>query len=141
MARPNLKLKLPETADVIETLHAKEVDPHIKNRLLALKLASTGTLSAAEVAQACGMARGYLFTLIKIARTKGVHALLQREKPGPKVGSFRGLTPAMVAEFKAKRISREFTNARHAQLWLVEAHGIAKPYRTVWRWLHNFDAA
>ncbi len=141
MARPYLKITLPDAFTEFSDLYAGESDPWIKNRLLALQLASRGSHSAAEVAATCGMARGHLFSLIKMARDKGIQALLQREKPGPKAGSFRGLAPAVVAQFKAKRMKQEFKSARDAQMWLKEVHGLTKSYRTVWRWVHKPDSA
>lgn len=137
MARPPLKLVLPETAEELRQLYARERDPWAKNRLRALHLASCGSYSAAEVAAICGMARGHLFALIKTARTQGIPAVLQREKPGPKTGTYRGLSAAATSQFNAKRTNGDFHNARHAQSWLQEMHGLTKPYRTVWRWLRT----
>ena len=123
---------------MIDALHAKEPDGWRKNRLLAIKLAARGESTSAEIADLCGVARGYLFEWIKAVREGGLEALLTRDKPGPKEGSCRGISPEVLAELEAKLRANEFVTAVHAQRWLEQAHGIKRPYNTVWLWLKKF---
>jgi transposase len=135
MAGQKLLLRCPDVAAVIDALHSKEPDGWRKNRLLAIKLAARGESTSAEIADLCGVARGHLFKWIKAVREGGLEALLAREKPGPKEGSCRGITPEVLAELEAKLRANEFVTAVHAQRWLEQAHGIKRPYNTVWLWL------
>jgi transposase len=135
MARAKLHLGIPEIAASIDLRHAKERNAWRKNRLLAVKLAARGEHTAAQVAEFCGIARGYLFEWIKTVREQGLEALLQRERPGPKPGAHRGFKPEAEAAFKAKLEAGEFITVVQAQRWLKEEHGVEKPYQTVWRWL------
>lgn len=119
----------------IDELHAKESDGWRKNRLLAIKLAARGQSTSAEIADLCGIARGYLFKWIKAVRTGGIEALLTRDKPGPKEGTCRGITPEIHAELEAKLRANEFVTVVQAQRWLEQNHNIKRPYSTVWHWL------
>ena len=43
------------------------------------------------------MARTWLFEWLKVVRERGLEALLERQKPGPKEGSVRGVKPEVNA--------------------------------------------
>jgi transposase len=130
-----LKLGLPDVAAVIDTRHCAERDPWKKNRLLLLKLAARGEHTAEEISELCGVARGHLFRLIAMVRKGGMEALLERDKPGPRQGSRRGLGEVARKELEAKLAAGDFVTAVQAQAWLEEEHGIKRPYQTVWGWL------
>jgi transposase len=130
-----LNLGLPELAATIDARHAAERDPWKKNRLLLMKLAARGEHTAAEIAELCGIARGYLFRLLDIVRNNGLEALLERDKPGPKKGSFRGLADEARQELEAKLDAGDFVTIGQVQGWLEEKHGLKKPYQTVWGWV------
>lgn len=134
---PGRKLKLgrPAVAAGIEKRHAKERDGRRKNRLLAIKLVARGEHTSVQIADLCGIARGHLFEWLKIVRAGGLEALLDYGKPGPKEGTRRGVSAAVAAELEAKLAAGEFVTAVAAQRWLREAHGVERPYQTVWRWL------
>lgn len=135
MAKSTLRLGRPDVAAIIDGKHAAEKDGWRKNRLLAIKLAARGEHTSAEIADLCGIARGHLFRWLAAVRAGGLEALLARDKPGPKEGSPRGIDAAVLDELKAKLAAGEFTTGVQAQRWLEEKHGIARPYKTVWRWL------
>lgn len=130
-----LKLGLPEVAAVIEARHTKERDARNKNRLLAVKLAARGEHTSAEIADLCGIARGHLFRWMKTVREEGLDGLLKRGKPGPQEGTCRGLSPSVATELAAKLAAGDFVSAVAAMRWLKEAHGLERPYQSVWRWL------
>lgn len=138
MPGQKLKLGCPDVAAVIDGLHSKEPDGWRKNRLLAIKLAARGESTSAEIADLCGVARGHLFKWIKAVREGGLELLLARDKPGPKEGSCRGISAEVLAELEKKLKANEFVTAVHAQRWLEQAHGIKRPYNTVWLWLKKF---
>ena len=50
-----------------------------------------------------------------------------------------GCVPAKVLEqLRAKLEANEFANAEQARRWLKKAHGIERPYASVWNWLKKF---
>ena len=130
-----LQLGHPEVAAVIDERYAKEPDGWRKRRLLAVKLAAKGEYTSAEVAELCGVARTWLFVWLKVVRERGLDALLEREKPGPKEGEPRGVKPEVMAALRAKLAGNEFASAEQARRWLEKEHGIERPYATVWGWL------
>lgn len=135
MSKTKLRLGRPDVAAVIDEKHAAEKDGWRKTRLLAIKLAARGDYTSAEVADLCGIARGHLFRWLAAVRKGGLEALLTRDKPGPKEGSPRGVSPALLDELRAKLDAGDFVTGVQAQRWLEEKHGISRPYKTVWRWL------
>jgi transposase len=134
MGGRKLRLGIAEVAAIIDERHAKERDARKKNRLLAVKLAARGEHTSAEVADLCGIARGYLFEWLKRVRKEGLEALLEWERPGPKEGSRRGLSAEVAAEFEARLAEGKFVTGVAAMRWLKEEHGVDRPYKTVWRW-------
>lgn len=130
-----LKLGRPDAAAVIDERYAREPDGWRKRRLLAVKLAAKGEYTSAEVAELCGVARTWLFEWLKIVREKGLEALLERAKPGPKEGTVRGVEPAVMEGLRARLETHQFASAQAARRWLKKEHGIEKPYKTVWNWL------
>lgn len=133
-----LHLNKPEVAGIIDARYAQERDGWRKTRLLAIKLAARGDSTAKDIAELCGIARGYVFVWIKTVREEGLEALLERGKPGPKEGTCRGVQPKVIKELKAKLASHEFASAEQARRWLKKAHGIERPYASVWNWLKKF---
>ena len=130
-----LKLNKPEVAACIAQWHAREPEGWRKTRLLAVKLAARGESTAAQVAGLCGIARGHVFVWLGIVREHGLEALLERGKPGPLAGSCRGVKAKVIAQLKGKLETHEFASAEQARRWLQKAHGIERPYASVWNWL------
>ena len=133
-----LKLNQREVAACIDERHAREPDGWRKTRLLAVKLAARGESTAAQVADLCGIARGHVFVWLGIVRERGLEALLERGQPGPKAGTCRGVKAKVIQQLKGKLETHEFTNAGQARRWLKKAHGIERPYASVWNWLKKF---
>lgn len=139
MAGNTLKLGRPDAAEQIDERYAREPDGWRKRRLLAVKLAAKGEYTSAEVAELCGVARTYLFEWLKIVRQKGLDALLEREKPGPREGSVRGVHAKVMEALRQKLAAHQFASAETARRWLKKEHGIQKPYKTVWNWLKKLN--
>ena len=135
MAGVKLKLGMPEVAARIDEMHAREPDGWRKTRLLAVKLAARGESTSAQIADLCGIARGHVFVWLKVVRERGLEALLERGKPGPKEGTVRGVAPRVMEALRAKLVAHTFASAQAARRWLKKEHGIQKPYKTVWNWL------
>lgn len=130
-----LKLGRPDAASVIDERYAREPDGWRKRRLLAVKLAAKGEYTSAEVAELCGVARTYLFEWLSIVRKRGLEALLERGKPGPKEGTVRGVEPQVMEALRQQLEKHSFASAEAARRWLKKEHGIERPYKTVWNWL------
>lgn len=135
MAGIKLKLGMPEVAARIDERHAREPEGWRKTRLLAVKLAARGASTSAEIADVCGIARGHLFVWLKVVRTRGLEALLERGQPGPKEGVCRGVKPKVIEALRAKLEANEFNTAEQARRWLKKEHKVERPYLSVWRWL------
>lgn len=135
MAGIKLKLGMPEVAVRIDGMHAREPDGWRKTRLLAVKLAARGESTSSQIADVCGIARGHVFVWLKIVRQRGLAALLERGKPGPKEGVYRGVKPKVIEALQAKLVANEFTTAEQARRWLKKEHKVDRPYLSVWRWL------
>ena len=130
-----LKLNQPEVAASIDERHARAPDGWRKTRLLAVKLAARGESTAAQIGDLCGIARGHVFVWLGIVRARGLEALLERGQPGPTAGTCRGVKAKVIAQLKGKLEAHEFANAQQARRWLQKAHGIERPYASVWNWL------
>ena len=135
MAGIKLKLGMPEVAARIEEMHAREADGWRKTRLLAVKLAARGESTSAQIADVCGIARGHVFVWLKIVRQRGLEALMERGKPGPKEGVCRGVKPKVIGALRAKLEANEFATAEQARRWLKKEHKVERPCLSVWRWL------
>ena len=138
MAGIKLNLGMPEVAARIDERHAREPDGWRKTRLLAVKLAARGESTSAQIADVCGIARGHVFVWLKVVRERGLDALLERGKPGPKEGVCRGVKAKVIAALQAKLEANEFTTAEQARCWLKARHKVDRPYISVWRWLKKF---
>ena len=134
-----LNLGRADVAAVIDERYAQEPDGWRKRRLLAVKLAAKGEYTSAEVAELCGVARTWLFEWLKVVRDRGLEALLEREKPGPKEGSVRGVKPEVMKALEEELVAHEFASAEQARRWLIKEHGIDRPYATVWNWLKKLQ--
>lgn len=130
-----LKLGRPDAAAVIDERYAQEPDGWRKRRLLAVKLAAKGEYTSGEVAELCGVTRTYLFEWLSIVRKRGLEALLERGKPGPKEGTVRGVEPRVMEALRQQLAEHAFASAAAARRWLKKEHGIERPYKTVWNWL------
>ena len=135
MPGPKLKLGMPEVAKGIDGRHARERTGWRRTRLLAVKLVARGEATSAQIAEVCGVSRGRLFVWLNTLRKKGLEALLERGRPGPKKGTCRGVPTKVLEQLRAKLEANEFANAEQARRGLKKAHGIERPYASVWNWL------
>jgi transposase-like protein len=110
----------------------KGLAPWQEKRLTVVRLVATGKLTAAEIAQACGVSRDSLFDYLRCLFKHGVKGLLKRGDYGGNRAP-RMDTPTRQAFIKQVR-KGAFRRAKDARLWLRERHvELALP--TCYYWL------
>lgn len=134
MAGRTLKLGCPEVAAEIERKHRDEKPGWRKDRLLAIKLASSGEHTAKQIADLCGISRAQVFAMVKTVREGGLAAIWERNSGGRPEGWRKGVSPEVMTEFEAKLAGHEFTTLQDACRWLSESHGLEVSYKRVWYW-------
>jgi transposase len=137
MRTRQLVLGRPDLTDEIEKRYRTETDVRSKVRLLCIKLAATGDYTSEQVAEICGKSQSSIFVWLKAFREHGFEGLLERQKPGPAAGLFRGVPSLVVEELKRGVESGRWKTAEAARLWLEDRHQICRPYVTVWQWLRK----
>ena len=105
---------MPEVAVRAVAMHAEQPHGWRKTRLLVVKLAGSGEWTSEEVAEVCGVSRGRVFVWLKTVRERGLEALLERGKTGPREGVCRGVQAKVIQALKAKLEAGEFTTAQAA---------------------------
>jgi transposase len=130
-----LILGRPDLRGEIEERYRNESDVRSKVRLLCIKLAASGDYTSEQIAEICGKSQSSIFVWLKAFREHGFEGLLERQKPGPEKGLFRGVPADVVKELRKGVESGRWATAEAARRWLEEKHQIAKPYVTVWQWL------
>ncbi len=137
MRTRQLILGRPDLSGEIDERYRSESDVRNKVRLLCIKLADSGDYTSEQVAEICGKSQSSIFVWIKAFREQGFEGLLERQKPGPEEGSFRGVPADVVGELRKGVESGRWTTAEAARRWLEERHQICRPYVTVWQWVNK----
>src|SRR3990167_8105 len=110
-----LKLGRPDLGLKIEQRYRREKDARSKTRLLCVKLAAEGSSSAEQIAGICGCSRASVFEWMKVFRSGGFQALLERDKPGPRSGERRGLSEKASRELDEGVDSGRWASAESAR--------------------------
>lgn len=101
-------------------------------RLTAVRLVAQHTLSAAQIAEACGVCRDSVFDYLRILEERGVDGLLQRgHKGGNRVARMSG---AVQREFREQVAQGRFRRAQDALGWLA-SRGVEIALATCYYWL------
>ena len=125
LQRPDLAAK------VVEALATCQ-DVADQQRLLALRLASSGQLTAAQIAEQVGISRRQFFHWVNALKTGGVAALLARAHGGGAPPRVQG---QVLAEFQAGLKSGRWKRAKEIQQWLAQQHQIKLGLKGVYYWL------
>ena len=131
----NLKLNRADLAEQIELKYHQEKDTRKKTRLLAMRLAAKGEMSASEIAKICGCSRASIFIWLRAFRSGGFEELLEGKKPGPAKGERRGISVEVSRELDDGIINGRWCTVEAARRWLWHEHKIQKKYTTVWEWI------
>ena len=103
-----------------------------QQRLLAMRLASSGQLTAAQIAEQVGISRRQFFNWVSALKTGGVAALLAREHGGGAPPRVQG---PVLAEFQAGLQAGQWKRAKEIQQWLRRQHQINLGLKGVYYWL------
>jgi transposase len=125
-------LKRPERAkEVAEALaHCEHVGD--QQRLLAMRLACSGQLTAAQIAEQVGISRRQFFNWIGNLKAGGVSQLLTREHRGGRAPQVQG---KVLEEFQAGLKAGRWKRAKEIQQWLRSQHQVKLGLKGVYYWL------
>jgi len=125
-------LNRPELAKQIIDALPTCTDVADQQRLLAMRLASSGQLTATQIAAQVGISRRQFFNWVSALKAGGVAALLAREHGGGAPPRVHG---KILAEFQAGLQAGQWKRAKEIQQWLRRQHQINLGLKGVYYWL------
>lgn len=125
-------LKRPDLAKVVTEALAGCKDVVSQQRLLAMRLACSGQLTAAQIAEQVGISRRQFFNWAADFKTGGVAGLLTREHRGGAPAKVQG---KVLEEFQAGLRTGRWKRAKEIQEWLRSQHQVKLGLKGVYYWL------
>jgi transposase len=125
-------LNEPEQAKALAQALARCQNISDQQRLLAMRLAASGQLTAAQIAEQLGISRRQFFNWVKALKKDGVKGLLAREHGG---GSAPRVQGRILAEFQAGLKAGQWKRAKEIQRWLQSRHQVEMGLKGVYYWL------
>ena len=107
-------------------------DVKSQQRLLAARLAASGQLTAAQIAEQLGISRRRFFDWMNALKAGGLAGLLERQHGGGAVPQVQG---EALKELQAGLQSGRWKRAKEIQHWLRERHAIRLKLPGVYYWL------
>src|SRR5580693_8782832 len=108
-------LNQPERAKAVADALATCQDTSDQQRLLAMRLAASGQLTAAQIAEQLGISRRQFFNWVSALKERGIEGLLEREHGGGGTPVVQG---KVLEEFQAGLKSGRWKRAKEIQQWL-----------------------
>lgn len=125
-------LRRPDLAAAVTAALAQCKDVRSHQRLVAMRLAASGELTAAQIAEQLGVSRRQFFNWVDALKAGGVEQLLEREHGGGQPPQIQGvILKELVAGLQAGRWKR----AREVQAWLEQKHAAKLSVKGVYYWL------
>ena len=125
-------LNRPDLAQAVVAELGVCQDVKNQQRLLAARLAASGQMTAAQIAEQLGISRRRFFDWMNALKAGGVAGLLERQHGGGAVPQVRGeALKALLAGLRTGRWKR----AREIQHWLRQEHGVGLKLPGVYYWL------
>lgn len=112
-------LKRPDLAEAVVSALATCNDLKAQQRLLAMRLAAGGQLTAAQIAEQLGISRRQFFHWVNALKSGGVEGLLQREHGGGRHAQVKGTA---LEQLQAGLQSGRWKRAKDIQRWLEQQH-------------------
>lgn len=125
-------LKRPDLARAVAEALADCREVGDQQRLLAMRLACSGQLTAEQIAEQVGISRRQFFNWLKALKDGGVAGLLRREHGG---GAKPQITGQALAEFQAGLQAGRWKRAKEIQQWLTGEHQVKMGLKGVYYWL------
>src|ERR1700677_4845884 len=108
-------LNQPDRAKAVADGLATCQDTAAQQRLLAMRLAASGQLTAAQIAEQLGISRRQFFNWVSALKAGGVEGLLAREHGGGRAPRVQG---KVLEEFQAGLKAGQWKRAKEIQRWL-----------------------
>jgi transposase len=125
-------LNRPDLAKAVPEALATCTDVTAQQRLLAMRLACSGQLTAAQIAEQVGISRRQFFNWVDALKAGGVAGLLARQHRG---GSAPQVQGPVLAEFQAGLKAGRWKRAKEIQQWLRTQHQVKLGLKGVYYWL------
>jgi transposase len=125
-------LNKPDQAKAVVEALADCQDASDQKRLLAMRLAASGQLTAAQIAEQLDISRRQFFNWVAALKQGGVQGLLAREVGGGAVAQVQG---QVLAEFQAGLKAGQWKRAKEIQRWLQSRHQVKLGLKGVYYWL------
>jgi len=125
-------LNRPDLAQAVAAELRTCQDVKSQQRLLAARLAASGQMTAAQIAEQLGISRRRFFDWMNALRAGGLAGLLERQHGGGAAPQVRG---AALQELQAGLRSGRWKRAKEIQHWLRERHAVGLKLSGVYYWL------
>lgn len=125
-------LKRPDLAAAVTAALGQCDKVGDQQRLLAMRLACSGELTAEQIAEQVGISRRQFFNWLKALKDDGVAGLLRREHGGGAKPQIKG---RILEEFQAGLKSGRWKRAKEIQHWLRSQHQVKLGLKGVYYWL------
>ena len=125
-------LKRPDLAQAVAVALRTCQDIKGQQRLLAARLAASGQMTAAQIAEQLGISRRHFFDWMSALKAGGLAGLLERQHGGGAVPQVQG---AALQELQAGLRSGRWKRAKEIQHWLRERHAVGLKLPGVYYWL------
>ncbi len=125
-------LNRPDLAQAVAVELRNCQDVKSQQRLLAARLAASGQLTAAQIAEQLGISRRRFFDWMNALKAGGVAGLLERRHGGGVEPQIRG---PVLQELQAGLQAGQWKRAKEIQRWLRECHAVNLKLPGVYYWL------
>lgn len=131
-------LNRPDCAKTVAAALVTCTDVKSHQRLLAMRLAASGQLTADQIADQVGISRRQFFNWVTALKQGGVTALLAREHGGGRPPQVQG---KVLTELQAGLKAGQWKRAKEIQQWLGQQHQVKLGLRGVYYWLGKLGGA
>jgi len=125
-------LNRPDLAQAVAAALPHSQDVTTQQRLLAMRLAASGQLTAAQIAEQIGISRRQFFHWVNALKTGGVEKLLRRGHAGGQPAQVQG---SVLAELQDGLRAGRWKRANEIQRWLAQRHRKKMGLSGVYYWL------
>jgi transposase len=125
-------LNEPDKAKAVADALATCQDIGDQERLLAMRLAASGQLTAAQIAEQLGISRRQFFNWVSALKEGGVEGLLARAHGGGTAPQVQG---PVLQELQAGLKAGQWKRAKEIQQWLQSQHQVKMGLKGVYYWL------